>query len=183
MKRHVLTRPAVEELAPDHEQIRAGVVNDVVAAQLVAELDALGVRLLQGAYATEAIGKIAPARLLALLASSDEARLRLAIIPLLLHRSDFATHIDGAVQVNASAQVVLKCYYTAARYLQQKYRLRLEAVTGRNAPLPDLFSLELGLQPAADPDSGLSALAQRHAVLSGKPINWLGLTSTRRDAG
>ncbi len=44
---------------------------------------------------------------------------------------------------------------------------------------PICSHLELGLQPAADPDSGLSALAQRHAVLSGKPINWLGLTSTR----
>lgn len=174
MKRDVLTRPAVGELALDHEQSPASAGGDRLGAQLVAELDVLGVCFLQDGHATEATGKIAPARLLALLASSDEARLRLAIIPLLLHRPDFATHIDGAVQVNASAQVVLKCYYTAARYLQQKYRLRLEAVTGHNAPLPDLFSLELGLQPAADPDSGLSALAKRHAVLSGKSINWLG---------
>jgi len=145
--------------------------------RLVAELDALDVPFLQGAEATTAVERMPPGALLAALAANPEARLRLALVPLLLRRPDFATHVraalDGAA-ADTTAQLVLKCYYTAARYLQQKYRLRLEKITDRVAALPDLFSAELGLPAAPDPDAGLQSLAQRHAALSGKAINWLG---------
>ncbi len=142
--------------------------------QLVAELDALGVHFLRGAKAAEPTGQIAPASLMALLAANPEARMRLALIPLLLRRPDYAYYVGAALQDAATGQLVLKCYYTAARYLQQKYRARLEHSIGHTTPLPDLFSDELGLKPSADPDEGLSDLAQRHTYLSGKAINWLG---------
>ena len=108
-----------------------------------------------------------------LLASSEEARLRPAIIPLLLHRPDLATHLEDVAPLAASASLTLKCYATAAFYLQQKHRMRLEHLGELPARLPDLCSTDLGLAPCSDPDTGLSNLARRHAELSGKPINWL----------
>lgn len=144
-----------------------------INARLVAELDALGVHFLQGAAPAEA-GRMTPGALLAALAASDEARLRLALIPLLLRRPEFTAYVRQAAPPDAAAQLVLTCYYTAALYLQQKYRPRLEKIVGHVPMLPDLFSAELGLPAAPNPDAGLQSLAQRHAALSGKAINWLG---------
>lgn len=144
-------------------------------AQLMAELETLGIHFLQSSSTVELATRIAPATLVARLASSNEARVRLALIPLLLHRPDFAAYLNAALQItDATAQVFLKCYYTAALYLQQKYRQRLQKLTGQYTVLPDVFSAELGLRAVANPDDGLQLLAQRQAVLSGKRINWLG---------
>jgi len=143
-------------------------------AQLVAELDALGVYFLCGARAIVPTGRLTPDQLLAQLASSDEARVRLALIPLLLHRPDFAAYVRKAVQIAPDSQIFLKCYYTATFYLQRKYRLRLEKLMEKYRSLPDLFSEDLELHTVSDPDVGLRMLARRHALLSGKPINWLG---------
>jgi hypothetical protein len=143
---------------------------------LVAELEALGVHFLRSTHksAITASERIAPAMFIARLASSDDARLRLALIPLLLHRPDFAVYINTAIKINATAHIVLKCYYTAALFLQQKYRSRLEKLMGSYQTLPDLFSAELGLHAVSNPNVSLRLLAQRHAELSGKTINWLG---------
>jgi hypothetical protein len=164
---------------PGHLQVQGKIygVNERVShlnARLVAALEALGVYFLRGADASAPTKHIAPNRLLAGLAASDEARVRLALIPLLLHRPDFAAYANADAALDPEAQVVLMCYYTAALYLQRKYRLRLEKLMGCYDPLPDLFSKALGLRPCTNPDDGLQALAQRHAILSGKPINWLG---------
>ncbi|MCB0183192.1 MAG: hypothetical protein KDE31_02950 [Caldilineaceae bacterium] len=113
--------------------------------------------------------------LLRQLALSEEARLRLALIPVLLRHPEFAPIVSQvAVQLPASAQLVLKCYYSAAQLLQQKYRQRLHALFGDSPTLPDLFAAELGLPEFTDPDHGLQRLAERHRQLSGRMINWLG---------
>ncbi|MBN1139305.1 MAG: hypothetical protein JXM73_22200 [Anaerolineae bacterium] len=158
---------------------------DTLNELLVIELDELGVHFLRRAGAASALpaaqsqssmpsGPSTPARLLTLLASSQEARLRLAIIPLLFHRPDFAEHLGDAMPLAAPARLTLKCYATAAFYLQRKCRARLARLGESRARLPDLFSADLGLTMCSDPDAGLSRLARRHAELSGKPINWLG---------
>ncbi|MCX6048717.1 MAG: hypothetical protein NT075_26745 [Chloroflexi bacterium] len=106
---------------------------------------------------------------------SHEARLRLALIPLLLQYPAFAVYTRSvAEQLPQPAQLVLKCYYTAAQLLQQKYLIRLEALFGQSTPLPDLFTAELGLPTWQNPEAGLQALAERQRNLSERAINWLG---------
>ncbi len=150
-------------------------LEDLQDERLIAELDALGVHFLWRLAPVDRVDDMDPARLLASLAASRDARVRLAIIPLLLHRPDFAAHVPEALDcAPVDARLYLMCYYTAARYLQWKYRYELARLDGAGALLPDLFSDELGLEDVTDPDDGLADLAQRHATLSGEAINWLG---------
>ncbi len=143
--------------------------------QLVAELDALGVHFLQRESDPGATGEVDSVTLLAALATSDEARLRLALIPLLLQHPDFAAHAALVLQrLPAPAQIVFKCYYTAALLLQKKHLSHLEALLGKRDLLPDLFSAELDVLALHNPETGLRILAKRQSMLSGKFINWLG---------
>jgi hypothetical protein len=150
-------------------------LEDLQDERLIAELDALGVHFLWRLAPVDRVDDMDPARLLASLAASREARVCLAIIPLLLHRPDFAAHVPEALDcAPVDARLYLMCHYTAARYLQWKYRYELARLDGAGDLLPDLFSDELGLEAVTDPDDGLVDLAQRHATLSGEAINWLG---------
>lgn len=143
--------------------------------QLVDELNHLGIPFLQGGTARLITEPVEPAILVMRLATSDEARLRLALIPLLLRHPAFAADVLGVVaQLPPAAQAVLKCYYTAAQLLQQKYHTRLQALFGDPIPLPNLFSAELGLPTFSAPDHGLQMLAECHRHLSGRTLNWLG---------
>ncbi len=138
--------------------------------QIIAQLTTLGVHFLQGGDYASVQPEIDPAKLLATLALSHQARLRLALIPLLLQHPEFAIYARTvAEQLPQPAQVLLKCYYTAAQLLQQKYRLRLEAIFGQATPLPDLFVAELGLPTWQSPETGLLALAERQRNLIDKP--------------
>ncbi len=143
--------------------------------QLVDELNHLGIPFLQRGTARLITKPLEPAILVMQLATSDEARLRLALIPLLLRHPAFAADVLGVVaQLPPAAQVVLKCYYMAAQLLQQKYQQRLHALFGDTMSLPDLFMAELGLPAFVDPEHGLQLLAERHRQLSSRTINWLG---------
>jgi hypothetical protein len=72
----------------------------------------------------------------------------------------------AAKKLNPVAQLILKCFYSAAIWLEQKHLSRKE--------LPDLFSKGLNLTPTTDPDENLRALAKRQRELSGSQVNWLG---------
>jgi hypothetical protein len=157
-----------ELTAPPSDRSRQG-------DSLVAALDALGVHFLWRLGTTDTSRKMCPVRLLALLACSPEARLRLAIIPLLLHRPDFSAYVpDVVASLTDKPQLTLKCFYTAARYLQWQHQSELQRMGEPITPLPDLFSVELELEAVSDPDAALIDLARRHAVLSREAINWLG---------
>ena len=103
--------------------------------QLANALYALGVRfVMDGTNAEESLHK-EPTRLIAALAESNEARLRLSLIPLFLEYPEFAAHVRAAARgLSAPARVTLRCYYSAAVWLQRKYRLRLDALLGQNHP-------------------------------------------------
>jgi hypothetical protein len=134
--------------------------------QLVSELWAHDVRFILGSP-SGLPPVIPPAHLIAALAESREARLQLSLIPLFLRHPEFATHTSAAAKkLNPAAQLILKCFYSAAIWLEQKHLSRKE--------LPDLFSEELGLSPNSNPEENLIALAKRHQELSGSHINWLG---------
>lgn len=147
----------------------------VTNAQLAAELEELGVYFLRRDNRVIADSQIAPDSLMARLAANDEARLRLALIPLLLRHPFWATYAEAARQQTPMAsQIVFKCYYTAAWLLQQKYQSRLISFTDHWVLLPDLYSNDLALCRFTNPDEGLYQLAERHCILSGRSINWLG---------
>ena len=147
--------------------------NTFTQSQLVDALDAFGVRFLRGGSGVG--GLIEPDKLLAALAGSPEARLRLALIPLLLARPKFSLAVLTALpHTPPDAAITLRCYYTAAYWLQQKYQARLTAALGITPPLPDLFLAELGLSTYTDPDTALHALAARQQILSGRVLNWFG---------
>jgi hypothetical protein len=135
--------------------------------QLANALHALGVNFLIGGKSSDNSLYSQPARLIADLAQSDEARLRLALIPLFLEHPEYASYVGTASKkLVPSAKLTLQCYYTAAIWLAKKYQIK-------GAPLPDLFSMELKLTPVDDPVENLRALARRHRELSGSFVNWL----------
>jgi hypothetical protein len=150
----------------------------VTGTQLTNALRALGIKfILGGKLDGEALGR-EPVRLIAGLASSDEARLRLALIPLFLEHPEFAVHVRAvAASLDASARLTLQCYYSAAVWLQQEFRGLLKTSRlGQADSLPDYFSRELGIRQAADddPEVRLRMLAERQRILSGERINWVG---------
>ena len=137
----------------------------ITGDQLSNTLRSLGVNFLLGGQGSDAPLRKQPARLLAALAASDEARLRLSLIPLFLEHPEFAAHVRPvAAQIGSSARLTLQCYYSAAVWIGQKY----------HTSLPKYFSSELTLQTTGDPEENLRALAKRHAELSGMQVNWLG---------
>ena len=116
-----------------------------------------------------------PLQLIVSLAESDESRLRLSLIPLFLRHPEYAKYVRSASKsISPAAFLTLQCYYTAAVWLQRKYRERLDALIGKKRTLPTLFSKELLTSIEKSPDENLQTLARRHQELSKKHINWLG---------
>ncbi len=129
-------------------------------------LHTLGVNFLMGGGGSDASLHKQPARLIAELAQSDEARLRLSLIPLFLEHPEYASHVREVVKkLDPMARLTLQCYYSAAVWLTKKYR-------PKSIVLPDHFSRDLNLTPVDDPDETLRALAKRHKELSGSYVNW-----------
>jgi hypothetical protein len=145
---------------------------ELTPAVLVGALDALDVPFLAGGAPDV---QLAPIELLQGLAGAPEARLRSAIIPLMLRHPEFSTDARAADQALSDlARVTCECFYTAAVLLQRRYRDRLAQVFGAQTSLPDWFSAALGIALSADADAGLRALGERHAALMGLPLNWVG---------
>lgn len=136
--------------------------------QLTHALRMLGVNFVLGGKDTNESLHKHPARLIAALTQSDEARLRLSLIPLFLEHPEYSSHVrDVAKGIAPSARLTLQCYYSAAVWLQRKYHLE-------SLSLPDLFSKDLNLTPVDEPEENLRLLAKRHKELSGSFTNWFG---------
>ena len=134
--------------------------------QLANALFMLGVDFIRGGKGADDSLHNHPSRLISALAQSDEARLRLSLVPLFLEHPEYAPRVRTvAKKLDSSAQLTLECYYSAAMWLAKKYQL--------NISLPDYFSKDLNLTPVDKPDENLRALAKRHAELSGSYVNWL----------
>ena len=143
-------------------------ITSITGDQLVDALYVLGINFVLGGDHKADRLHIKPVRLIAALAGSSEARLRLSLIPLFLDHPELAIYVQRAQRgLDPSARLTLQCYYTAAVWLRLKYQ-------AQRARLPDYFSRELNLNPGIDPDENLRSLARRHADLSGAQVNWLG---------
>ena len=143
--------------------------------QMANALHMLGVNFIFGKAGADSSLHKEPDQLIAALAGSQEARLRLSLIPLFLEHPEFSSYVRRTAQdLGESARLTLQCYYTAAFLLQRKYRARLDLLIGKKQFLPDLFSKALGIRITPDPGQDLSMLARRHQTLSGMKINWFG---------
>jgi hypothetical protein len=118
---------------------------------------------------------LSPVELLAGLASQSEARLRLALIPLLLVHPELAKTIPEALaRLPEQEQLTLKLFYTAAVILQQLYAKQLRTRLGQYDSLPDRFADELGIPINGDGATRLKRLGEQHRAASGLAINWVG---------
>lgn len=142
--------------------------------QLVAELELLGVRYLSRRTPDHAERVREPDALLADLVRQPSARVRAAVIAVLLAHPDYAEAVPAALErLRPAEQRTLRLFYTAAVLLQQEYAERLRPfVAGRR--LPDRFAADLGLLPAASPRERLAALGQRHRQQTQTVANWAG---------
>jgi len=141
---------------------------------LVGALYHLGIRHLSRGRMDRTAGLPAETLLVGL-ATSPEARLRAALVPLFLWSPEHAKSAQAATKrLSGHARATLECSYTAAVALRTRHARRLARLTGDGQPLPDLFGSALGLPPSEDVDARLIAVPKRHEELSGEAINWLG---------
>ena len=144
---------------------------------LVAELHRLGVRHLVRLGPESVYPPLPATTLIAGLAGHRQARFRGALILLFLRRPSLSSAAFNALNgLDDPAGNTLRLYYQAATYLRPEIEAALRAHSDDAAPLPDLFSAELGLPAAGSVpvDTALAALGERHAQLSGRAYNWAG---------
>ena len=142
---------------------------------LATALDQLGVYFVAGQM-DGWVGDITPpVVLLRGLTGSDEARMRLALIPLFLTHPEYAQYVAQSLNnLSPDHKQVLRCYYTAAHLLQQKYHSQLTDILGNRPLLPALFNDVLDIDEHESPDGRLRQLSRQQAKLSGRFINWYG---------
>jgi hypothetical protein len=142
---------------------------------LVSELWARDVRFLMGKQENLS-PLLSPSSLIASLAQSENARVRLALIPLFLRHPEFSNEVKKADNLLSSeiSKLFLRFYYTAAIILQRKYQERINNILGEQIKLPDLYSNALGISLEENPEKDLVHLGKQHQILSGHIINWIG---------
>jgi hypothetical protein len=142
--------------------------------RIVAELESLGIRYLSRHTPAPAGSVRPPDALLADLVRQPSARVRAAVIAVLLAHPEYATAIPKALEKLASPErLTLRLFYTAAVLLQQEHTARLQRFAAINQ-LPDRFSAELGLPESASPHERLAALGQQHKRRTRTHVNWTG---------
>ncbi len=145
--------------------------------QLVVELHRLGVEHLVRLQPELPCTPLLPSDLIAALAAHPQARFRSSLILLFLRRPTYSRFVTEALtRLNATAAVTLRLYYQAAVYLRPELENDLRQYSDDVAPLPDLFSAELGLPAPGNlpADDALTALGDLHRRVSGRAYNWAG---------
>jgi hypothetical protein len=143
---------------------------------LVAELALLGIRYLSRQSSYQADQVRPPQRLLADLVQQPHARVRTAVIALLLSHPEYAEAVPAALrELSAQDRLTLQSLYTAAVLLQREYVDRLRPLVGtRWRWLPDLLSDELGLPAVGAPRERLRLLDRELRHRTGAAVNWAG---------
>ena len=148
--------------------------HDCEEERLVAELEQLGIHYLSRCTTTQARHVRPPDALLADLVQQASARVRNAVIAVLLIRPDYAEAMPLALaRLQPHEQLTLRIFYTAAALLQQVYGAQLlQLVNGQL--LPDRFAASLDLPTTASARERLAALGRRHRQATGRAVNWVG---------
>lgn len=144
--------------------------------QLVSELWARDVQFLRGCASLPSAPSLPHTQLIASLAESSDPRVCFSLIPLFLRHPEYSTCVMEANKSlsSQSSQIALQFYYTAAVFLQKKYRERIQHIMGKQKQLRDLFSKKLGIKSVKEPDRALAQLAEQHHRTTGQFVNWLG---------
>ena len=146
--------------------------------ELVAELELLGVRYLSRQSSYRASGVRPPEALLADLVRQPSARVRAAVIAVLLAHPEYAAAVPEALeQLRPEERLTLQSFYAAAVLLQQEHADRLRAFLGaRWRPLPDLREAtpQINLPDHGTPSERLAWLGREHQRWSGMMVNWTG---------
>jgi hypothetical protein len=110
------------------------------------------------------------------LARDPDARVALAIVPLLLLRPERAEAIPAvAKQLEGDAKLMFECYCTEAHWLQRQCEKPLTDLVGELKPFPDWFSAKLELTSSENEAAcALEALGKRQQALSHERLNWRG---------
>ena len=143
---------------------------------LVAELESLGVRYLsrQTAYLAKHVrpGDV----LIAGLVCQPAARVRNAVIALLLAHPEYAGWaFRDLARLQPGEQTRLRILYTAAVVLQKEHAKILRSSLGIAwRLLPDLFAQELGVSTSQSPDKTLKRLGRLQQQETGAVVNWCG---------
>ncbi len=147
---------------------------DFSDSDLIAGLEARGVRYLRPATISPAHQAIPTPELVARLASHPAPRFRETLIPLFLAHPEYAELLPACTAaLPPDTAVVLKHFYTAAVYLQRMWRGNLESLLGAFPDLPDHYGQSEFKLPAPDDyfgEKGLRQLARCFEALTG--ANW-----------
>jgi hypothetical protein len=142
--------------------------------RIVAELKLLDVGYLSRRTPVRAKHVRPPDVLLADLVRQPSARVRSAVIAVLLAHPEYAAAVPAALEhLGPTERLTLQLFYTAAVLLQQEHAKRLRAFVGGHQ-LPDWFSAELGLPQTARPHERLEALGRQHRQCTQARVNWTG---------
>jgi hypothetical protein len=143
--------------------------------QLISQLNRIGVHFLVDEANPGLTEALSPARLLAELAQQSDARLRLALIAVLLQFPDFSEDANQALEILDEPQgLIFKLYYTGAQILQRLYSVQLQDVMREFTRLPDYYSEELQISRLGPAPEQLKQLAKRHQETTGLHLNWYG---------
>ncbi|HUW95212.1 MAG TPA: hypothetical protein VMW58_05455 [Anaerolineae bacterium] len=146
--------------------------------ELVAELELLGIRYLSRQSSYQANRVRSPEALLADLVRQPSARVRAAVIAVLLAHPEYADGVPAALgRLGPRERFTLQSFYAAAVLLQQKHAHRLQKLMGtRWRPLRQLpeHTPELNLADEGTPSERLSWLGREHQRWSGSMVNWAG---------
>jgi hypothetical protein len=161
--------PALTDVMPDEDRL-------ATEDSLVAELERLDIRYLSRQSSDAAGQGRPPATLLADLMRQPSARVREAVIAVLLAHPAYAQAVPAALaQLPASEQLALRFFYSASVLLQRQYADALRPhVAVRWQWLPDLFSQELGVTTQGAPQECLIGLGVAHRAYTRSAINWTG---------
>ena len=117
-----------------------------------------------------------PEVLLADLVQQPSARVRAAVIAVLLSHPEYAEAVPAALErLRPRDRLTFQSFYMAAVLLQQEYANRLRSfLMARWRWLPELFSAELGLSGEGTPRERLILLGHVHRHRTQATVNWAG---------
>jgi hypothetical protein len=150
------------------------VYSDGEEERLVAELELLGIRYLSRHTSDRAERVRPPDILLADLVRQPSARVRAAVIAVLLAHPEYAEAMPAALKrLRPAERRTLRLFYTAAVLLQREYAGRLRTFVAGQW-LPDRFAVDLGLPDTTSPRERLAALGRQHRQQAQAYVNWVG---------
>jgi hypothetical protein len=146
--------------------------------RLVAELSLLGIRYLSRQTSFQPDKVRPPEALLADLVRQPNARVRAAVIAVLLSHPEYAEAVPAALdRLGPAERLTFQSFYAAAMLLQQEHADRLRPYVARRWRwLPDLGRVSEGWDLPANgtPREKLTALGREHRRRAQKMVNWTG---------